>query len=294
MRLRLAAAAAAHCRPAASPCCPAASPPSVCAGLERLPCAAVGADRLDETNAVCCGDDPAAACAHGSPPAACSPLCAVTFHALAADCGEALLNLAGEANAERFAAFDETVKSTGLWSTVSVCTGLWPTLCAQGSGRPTLCAQGSGLWSLGTGLWPTAAAAALCATLCCPKPRLSRALPRRRAAQCTSDQAVDPSYFLDAIATAECVDWTLHAAMVAGGGAGGRPSGWGQGSNGGGGGWAEGGIGPVAAGDRFLIIAGDGGFNEEQHIQINLGGGAMGYTDGHIDYVGGGGGASGE
>ena len=97
-------------------------------------------DRLDETNAVCCGDDPNAACARGSPPTACSPLCAVTFHALItgldtllslclatnrlllffdmacalvyADCGDTLLNLAGAANADRFATFDQMVRAS--------------------------------------------------------------------------------------------------------------------------------------------------------------------------------------
>eukprot|EP01052_Picozoa_sp_SAG31_P036746 SAG31_NODE_4631_length_3085_cov_1.693570_2_plen_300_part_00 len=67
------------------------------------------AGRLDETNGVCCGDDPDRACADGEPPPECSSLCAVIFHKLVMDCGDMLLSLAGEANADDFVAFDSLV-----------------------------------------------------------------------------------------------------------------------------------------------------------------------------------------
>ncbi len=71
-------------------------------------------DRLKVVSEACCaadGADPDAACPRGGPPRACSALCAVTFHSLTMDCGDKLLSLAGEANAERFTAFDELCTS---------------------------------------------------------------------------------------------------------------------------------------------------------------------------------------
>ena len=67
-------------------------------------------DRLDEVNAVCCaadGADPDVTCPRGGPPRACSPLCAVTFHSLAGDCGQKLQSLAGATNAASFTAFEQ-------------------------------------------------------------------------------------------------------------------------------------------------------------------------------------------
>ena len=68
-------------------------------------------DKLGSTNEVCCGDDADAACPNGAPPSTCSPLCAVTFHSLVSNCGETLQNVAGQANAARFAAFDDLCTS---------------------------------------------------------------------------------------------------------------------------------------------------------------------------------------
>eukprot|EP01052_Picozoa_sp_SAG31_P022508 SAG31_NODE_1792_length_7256_cov_1.774626_8_plen_308_part_00 len=65
--------------------------------------------RLDEANEVCCGDNPDRQCPRGAPPRECSPLCAVTFHKLAQDCDEFLLNLVGEETAEQFSEFDTLV-----------------------------------------------------------------------------------------------------------------------------------------------------------------------------------------
>ena len=71
-------------------------------------------DRLEVVNEACCatdGADPDVACPRGAPPRACSALCAVMFHSLSMDCGDKLLSLAGEANAQRFTAFDELCTS---------------------------------------------------------------------------------------------------------------------------------------------------------------------------------------
>eukprot|EP01052_Picozoa_sp_SAG31_P016157 SAG31_NODE_1060_length_10111_cov_17.871354_9_plen_181_part_00 len=70
------------------------------------------ADRLDEANEVCCGEDPNRACARGDPPRECSPLCAVTFHKLISDCGDFLLRLAGDDTGERFTDFDGLVSAS--------------------------------------------------------------------------------------------------------------------------------------------------------------------------------------
>ena len=71
-------------------------------------------DRLRSVNEVCCGAEADSVCPRGAPPRDCPPLCAVTFHAFATDCGETLRRVSGASNAERLTAFDELVRGTSL------------------------------------------------------------------------------------------------------------------------------------------------------------------------------------
>ena len=75
------------------------------------------ADRLQQVNEVCCGtENPDAVCPRGAPPRDCPALCAVTFHALASDCGRTLQSLMDRDSVARFTAFDELVRFSATLS----------------------------------------------------------------------------------------------------------------------------------------------------------------------------------